>query len=231
MKPSKSSSIRLFGAPEPAKFTSTPDGKALAKSAALHFKAKDSAKINKLLALEKLALDIFQDSDAARAFALHPEEYMRRAGLGDVKLDLNSPEVRVAMAIGDPKARAAAQKGDVDAFVDAVLAQGISPSIGLGGFVHTETLVHSSSIVYMVSAVVTWQKVVTETGIPIVLVIDNAVVAIGGIFDPATKRNMNVLLQIAKHLGDKDFAKQVSSKKTLDTVTRYTELVKQNTGK
>jgi hypothetical protein len=227
MKPSKSSSIRLFGAPQPQKFIASPDGKTLSKSAALHFKVKDSAKINKLLALEKLALDIFENSDAARAFALHPEEYLRRAGLADVKLDLNSPEIRVAMAVGDPKARAAAQKGDVEGFVDAVLAQGIAPGIGLGGFVHTEALVHSSAVVYMISAVVTWQKVVTQTAVPIVI----AVVVDGGVLDTATKQNMNVLLQIAKHLGDKEFTKQLSSKKTLDLVTKYTELVRQNTGK
>jgi hypothetical protein len=235
-KPAKTSAIRLFGAPDPAKFASTPDGKALAQSARLHFKAKDSTKINKLLALEKLTLDIFDSSDAARAFALNPQEYLRRAGFADVKIDLNSPEVRVAMAVGDPKARAAAQKGDVEGFVDAVLAQGIAPGIGLGGFIHTETLAHSSSVVYIMSAVVTWQKVVTATAVPIVVdtvtaVIDGGVVAVGGVFDQATKRNMSVLMQIARHIGDKEFAKKIANRKTMEMVAQYTQLVQKNTGR
>jgi hypothetical protein len=240
MKPAKSSAIRLFGAPEPAKFTATPDGKVLTQSGRLHFKAKESAKLNKLLALEKLALDIFENSDAARAFALNPKEYMRRAGLGDVKLDLHSPEVRVAMAVGDPKAREAARKGDVEGFVDAVLAQGIAPSVGLGNFVHTESLVHSSSVVYFMSAVITWQKVVTETAVPVAvivgpdpvtIIIDGAVVTVGGIVEAATRRNMNVLMQIARHIGDKEFTKKVANKNTLQMVAKYSELVRKNAGK
>ncbi len=104
----KSKSIRLFGAPEPEKFTSTLEGKVLTETAAIHFKNKKDKNIDRLLAIEKLVLDIFQDSDAARAFAVNPEEYLRRYGFTNVKLDLNSEEIRAAMAVGDPLARQAA---------------------------------------------------------------------------------------------------------------------------
>src|SRR5437870_3328518 len=100
MLPRRPKSVRLFGAPEPERFASTPQGKTLTETAAIHFKSKRGKNINKLLAIEKLALDIFQDSQAARAFAVNPEEYLRRSGFADVKLDLNSQEVRIAMAIG-----------------------------------------------------------------------------------------------------------------------------------
>lgn len=173
-------------------------------------------KINRLLAIEKLALDIFQDSDAARAFAVNPEAYMSRYGFTNVKLDLNSQEVRIAMAIGDPLARQAAAKGNIEGFVDAILAQGIDPSIGLGKFVHVEALVHSSVVVYFIAAVITYQKVVTATAIPIVV--------IGVPISEATD-HANVLSRIAKHIGDEEFSKQIESKKGTEIIKKYTELI------
>lgn len=216
MPPRKQIPIRLFGAPEPERFLTTSDGKMLSETAAIHFGSRKGKDVSKLLAIEKLALDIFQDSNAARAFAVNPEEYFRRYGFPDVKLDLNSQEVKIAMAIGDPLARQAAMKGDVAAFLDAVLVQGIAPSVGLGRFVHVEALVHSSVVVYFIAAVVTYQKIATATAVPVVVVGAPAL-------DKA--RHMKVLSQIAEHLGDKAFAKQLTSKKAQDLVARYTELV------
>src|SRR5262249_8185927 len=134
----------------------------------------------------------------------NPEEYLRRTGFADVKLDLNSQEVRIAMAVGDPLARQAAIRGDVQGFLDAVLAQGIKPSVGIGNFAHVEALVHSSVVVYFVAAVVTYQKITTATAIPILV--------IGA---PALDKtqHMKVLTQIAEHLGDKGFSRQVASKR------------------
>jgi mannitol/fructose-specific phosphotransferase system IIA component (Ntr-type) len=216
MKSKPLKSVRLFGAPEPEKFASTPEGKVLTESAAIHFKSKTDKRINKLLAIEKLVLDIFQDSQAARAFAVNPDEYLRRYGFSNVKLDLNSQEVRIAMAIGDPLARQAATRGDVEGFIDAILAQGVRPSIGMANFVHVEAVVHSSVVVYSIAVVVTFQKVVTATAIPIVV--------LGG---PIVEKahHLKVLSQIAKHIGDEAFSKQVASKKAEHIIEKYTELI------
>jgi len=211
-------SVRLFGAPEPEKFASTADGKLLTEAASIHFKSKRGKDVNRLLAIEKLALDIFQDSQAARAFAVNPEEYLRRSGFADVKLDLNSQEVRIAMAVGDPLARQAATRGDVQGFLDAILAQGVKPSVGVGNFVHVEALVHSSAVVYFIAVVVTYQKITTATAVPIV--------AIGAPVLDKT-RHMTVLTQIAEHLGDKAFSRQVASKKVEEIVAKYSELTQQ----
>ena len=125
---STQSRVRLWGAPEPEKFTATEQGKALAEAAKIHFDRRSDQ--NRLLALEKVALDIFNNPLAARAFAVNPEEYLAQSGFPGIKLDLNSQEVRIAMALGDPAVKEAARKGDVDAFLDAMMAQGIKPSIG-----------------------------------------------------------------------------------------------------
>jgi len=220
MRPHRRKALRLFGAPEPEKFASTPDGKTLRATAAIH--SKSQKHVNRLLAIEKLALDIFQDSQAARAFAVNPEEYLRRSGLPDVTLDLNSQEVRIAMAIGDPLARQAATRGDVEGFVDAILAQGITPAVGLGKFVHVEALVHSSVVVYFIARVVTFQKIVTATAIPVVVIADPTL---------AKTQHMSVLRRIAEHLGDKAFARQVASQKVEDIVAKYTDLAQRTLSK
>ena len=220
--PRRPTRLRLFGAPEPEEFALTPVGKTLTDAAAIHFKSKSGKDVSKLLAIEKLVLDIFHDSQAARAFAVNPDEYLRRSGFADVKLDLNSQEVRIAMAIGDPLAREAATRGDINGFIDAVLAQGIKPSVGLGGFVHVEALVHSSVVVYFIAVVVTYQVVVTATAIPIVVI---------GLPLADKAQHMKVLSQIAEHLGDKAFAKQVATKSVEDLVAKYIALAERNVKK
>lgn len=55
------------------------------------------------------------------------------------------------------------------------------------------------------------------------LIMRRIVVTVGGILDTAVKRNMHVLLQIAKRLGDESFNRKVASKKTLELVQRVCE--------
>ena len=230
MKKQQSKSVRLFGAPEPEKFTNTFVGKALSESAAIHFENKKDKNINKLLALEKLALDIFQDSQAARAFVVNPEEYMRRSGFTNVSLDLNSQEIKVAMAIGDPLAREAARKGDIKGFIDAILAQGVKPAVGLGFFASTEVLVHSSALVYTIAAVVTWHSIVTATAIPIAIAVPiSAVVPVYTIGVPVFGKqfNRNVLMQIAQYIGDEKFTEELASKNVEAIIDQYTDLIQE----
>jgi hypothetical protein len=202
----------LFGAPAPEKFSATADGKALAAAAELHFTARTD--VSRLLAIEKLVLDVFNDGQAARAFAVNPDEYLRRSGFAGVRLDLNSQEVKIVMAMGDPAARQAAMRGDVEGFVDAVMAQGIKPGAGIGRFVHVEALVHSSVVAYFIAAVVTYQKITTATAVPIV---------VAGVPD-ATAAHMKVLTRIAEHIGDRAFTRQLASRKAAALVAKYTDL-------
>ena len=118
---------QLWGAPNPQRFKDTAEGKALTKAARIHF--TNASDQNRLMAVEKLALEyVLNDPLAARAFAVNPDEYLRQMGFTNVKLDLNSQEVRAAMAMGDPRVKEAANRGDVTGFIDAVMAQGITPS-------------------------------------------------------------------------------------------------------
>jgi hypothetical protein len=119
--------IRLYGAPDPERFTETGLRATLETSASIHFKEQQDR--NRLVALEELAIAILEEPVAARAFALNPKEYLRRAGFPTVKIDLESREFKVALAMGDPAVREAARRGDVEGFVKAVMDQGIAPSL------------------------------------------------------------------------------------------------------
>jgi hypothetical protein len=210
--------VRLFGAPSPQRFTSTAEGKTLAATAALHYSTKRD--VDRLLALEKLVLDIMGSDHAARAFAANPREFLNRSGLGHVKLDLNTQEVRIAMAMGDPAARQAAMNGDVVGFVDAILAQGIKPSVGVGRFVHVEALVHSSVVAYFIAAVVTYQKIATATAIPVVVI---------GPRDAAAT-HMRMLTRIAERIGDRAFARKLASPRSVAMIAKYTALAESRLG-
>jgi hypothetical protein len=125
--PPERDAIRLYGAPDPERFTETGLRAALETSAAIHFKEKKER--SQLVALEELAIAILEEPAAARAFALNPKEYLRRAGFPTVKIDLESREFKLALAMGDPAVREAARRGDVEAFVSAVMDQGLVPSL------------------------------------------------------------------------------------------------------
>ena len=221
MKKQQSKSVRLFGAPEPEKFTNTFVGKALSESAAIHFENKKDKNINKLLALEKLALDIFQDSQAARAFVVNPEEYMRRSGFTNVSLDLNSQEIKVAMAIGDPLAREAARKGDIKGFIDAILAQGVKPAVGLGFFAAIEALIYVSAVA--ISWVAAAYTVETVVGV-------HHKVGVAGVAIFDAQYHKDLLGKIASYIGDEEFSKQVASQSMEKIMDDYISLMTNRAG-
>jgi hypothetical protein len=213
---------RLWGAPSPEKFKDTPTGKALTKAARIRFtKAQDQ---NRVLALEKLALDIFNSPLAARAFAVNPEEYIRQAGLLNVKLDLNSQEVRAAMALGDPLVKETADRGDVIGFIDAVMAQGIKPSLGISGFVAVELAAVSSVAVISTAVVLINTKVIVNISGPVPVVVFGPA-SVPVVHPLTTQFHKDALAQIAKHIGDAKFAKEVHSKNMERLVQEYTDLL------
>jgi hypothetical protein len=222
-RPAEREQVRLFGAPRPERFTDTPMGQALARSARIHY--TEEADRNRLLAIEKLALDVLQDSLAARAFATNPEEYMRRAGFPDVRLNLNSEDVRVAMAMGDPDVRAAVVQRDVEGFIDALLAQGIRSDPKL-----EQSLVFGIELaVYFSAAVVSWVAVAYTVGAAISLETAIGVhhkVAVSGADASflTVEHHKNLLAQLADHLGDPGFARHVRSASMDRIVREYVEL-------
>jgi hypothetical protein len=212
-RPAEREHIRLFGAPRPEPFTDTREGQALVESAKIHFAA--DADRDHLLALEKLAVDIFYDPLAARAFAISPEEYMRRAGFPQVKLDLNSEEVRIAMAMGDPEVQRTARQADVNGFIDAVLAQGIKPSIGPVAFAAVEISIYFSA--FFISWVVATYTVVSVVSVFVKI----------GVFGKAfltVEHHKNMLAQIAEYLGDPTFAMQVRERSMERIIEEYVRL-------
>jgi hypothetical protein len=225
-KPSKKTrqsraKVRLWGAPAPADFKRTKIGRVLSRSAKFH--VQGAAAVDKLLALEKLALDVFVNSASARAFAANPQAYMSRAGLRNVKLDLNSPEVRLAMAMGDPAVRQAAGEGDAVALVRAVMAQGLD-RLGVGptgGIIVAEVVIHASVIASAVAVAVTHAVAVTKA----VAVVD--VVVSGD--ETILTRQVEVLSNVAEELGRPDLARQIRTPKIRQLLRRYNELASKET--
>jgi hypothetical protein len=210
---------RLWGAPEPADFKATDIGRALGEAATIHSLGRRETE--KLLAIEKLAFDVFCDSSSARAFCANPKEYMARAGLSDAKLDINSEEVRLAMAMGDPAVREAAWRGDRRGFVRAVMAQGFSKlSAGvMGGFITVEIAVEASLALAVVAVVYTRAAVLTKA----VVGVDVKVEASGPIIT-AVQRQVDTLARMAEDLGNPALARRIRSAKMRKILERYARL-------
>jgi hypothetical protein len=209
--------VRLWGAPQPEDFKKTEIGRALNETAKIHL--KNRAEIDNLLAVEKLAIDIFTDAASARAFATNPNEYMAQAGFPNVKLDLNSQEVRLAMAMGDPIVRKAAAQGDSIRFVRAVMDQGLKDlSVGsIGGVLVAELLVHASAIVTAVAVAATRVGFISK----VVAVVEVKVSGDGGTI---LTRQVEMLSRMAEELGNPRLAKSVRSTKVRKILESYIKL-------
>lgn len=208
---------RLWGAPAPSDFKRTRTGRELTEAARLHLKRRGD--IDRLLAVEKLAIDVFADSAAARAFATNPEAYMAQAGLSGVRLDLNSREVRLAMAMGDPEVRRAAAEGDAVAFVRAVMDQGFAElTVGtLGGVIVVEFVAHASIALTAVAIAVTRTVSVTKT----LLVTETKVTEDGGTI---LTRQIDMLTRMAEQLAAPRLARAIRTPSTRKLLERYVEL-------
>lgn len=212
-------SVRLWGAPNVGEFVKSPPGEYLDKASSLHFTSRKDK--NRLLALERLAIDVLNDPNAARAFAVNPDAYLKAAGFPGVQLDLNSQEVRVAMALGDPDVRAAARTGDVDRFVDGILAQGVrlGTNNGIGIFI---AFAAAEVGAYFTAVVHSWAvaTAVAET----VAAVHHAVatkVKVSGIGTAQNQHDM--VLALARRLGDEKFIKAVESTKTKRIIENYVQ--------
>jgi hypothetical protein len=215
---------RLWGAPEPADFKKTRVGRILGEAAKIHFKSKRD--IDRLLAVEKLAIDIFSDSASARAFATNPKEYMAQGGFRNVNLDLNSYEVRVAMAMGDPKVREAAALGDLPGFVRAVMDQGLTDlEVGVtGAFVALEIVAAGSVITYQ--AVLTRILAVTRAIAVTKMAVVTETEAIGFGGGTVVEHQIKMLSRMAEDLGRPDLAKAVRTPKIRKILEQYLEIPK-----
>ena len=78
-----------------------------------------------VVALSLLAQDVFANPEVARTFSRDPATYLRAIGLQDVRLDPEAVEVKVALALGDPEVRAAIDRDDPSAFVQALETRGL----------------------------------------------------------------------------------------------------------
>ena len=186
-------------------------------------------------ALSLLAQDVFANPEVARTFTRDPAGYLRAIGLQDVRLDPEAVEVKVALALGDPDVRAAIDRDDPRAFVQALEMRGLirspEPSqlaqrIGaqmeeikarLGGSISPEAC---SVMAICVAAVWIWVAVVQDAIVAVavaavVSVYAYAVVsskAIGG--GPRRKAGMvmrdNPSLRLAGALGGPDFGDRVA---------------------
>lgn len=221
--------IRLWGAPDPTNFKKSDIGRTLEKAAKIHFRNRRD--IDRLIALEKLAIDVFSDSASARAFATNPREYMAQAGLPDVKLDLNSPEVRLAMAMGDPKVRQSAAQGDTVSFVRAVMDQGLKDLslLRIGGLFVIEIVAAASVVTHQlaVTRALAISKAVAVTQMAVVTEIEVSVsggtpIALGG--TTAITRQVDMLSRMAKDLGSPSLAQSVRSAKVRRVLKQYVDL-------
>ncbi len=81
-----------------------------------------------LAALSGLAQDVFDNPEVAQSFTRDPQRYLQAAGMGDVRLDPQAIETRVALALGDPELRGAIQRDDPEAFLRGLETRGLLAS-------------------------------------------------------------------------------------------------------
>lgn len=214
--PTQKSKVRLWGAPSRQKFKKTSVGEVLKKSAKIHFDDIDSK--NRLIAIEKLAIDIFNNPLSARAFAVNPDEYMRQAGFRNTKLDLNSNEVRIAMAMGDPDVSEAARLGDIKGFISAIERQGFKVSTGTNNifaFAAVEVAVWFSAVAVSVAAA----AYTVETAVSV-----HHKIGVAGATFLTKEHHNDLLVQIASHFGNKKFTRHIRSRAMNSTIQKYLEL-------
>jgi hypothetical protein len=111
---------RLFGAPEPRSNPANPP----TAEPALRTESLDVDQ-ERLAAIGKLAHDVFEDYDAASAWVADPAAALQRAGLEGMSLELPTPEVGIAKALRHPRVREAAERADLDSFVQAIQEQAL----------------------------------------------------------------------------------------------------------
>jgi hypothetical protein len=70
-----------------------------------------------MIALAKLANDVFRDPSIAEAFTQDPQGYLTSIGLSSCSLDLNSAEVKAILALGDKDIRQAVIDSDLPKYV------------------------------------------------------------------------------------------------------------------
>lgn len=72
---------------------------------------------NEMIAVARLTHDIFYNPELAQRFSENPEAYVESIGLPEVTLELNSLEIRAAIAMGDPDIRNAIMRNDLIGYV------------------------------------------------------------------------------------------------------------------
>lgn len=78
-----------------------------------------------VVALGFLAEDVFDHPAVAESFSRDPRRYLRAVGLGDVELDPDAIEVKIALALGDREIRSAIERDDPLAYLRALEYRGV----------------------------------------------------------------------------------------------------------
>jgi len=89
------------------------------------FTALEKIKLNneitkKIICITKLSDDVFNNPDIAKAFNENPKQYLRSIGLGDVDLDMNSIEVKSALALGDIDVQEAIKSNNINKYIELI---------------------------------------------------------------------------------------------------------------
>ncbi|HOI41335.1 MAG TPA: hypothetical protein PK523_00185 [Elusimicrobiales bacterium] len=81
---------------------------------------------DQIVALCLLAEDIVADpAGAGSRFSADPARYLAERGITDIKLDLDSREVKVVLALGDKRVRDAAMRGDAKRYMELLEERGL----------------------------------------------------------------------------------------------------------
>lgn len=117
---------KLYGTPESIapKFSSKKD---LLRLALTNADIPPSA-WDKIIAVAQLAEDVFSNPAVATSFSHDPHGYLASIGAHGISLDSNSPEVRIALALGDAEIREAVQANNTRGFLLALERRGILTS-------------------------------------------------------------------------------------------------------
>jgi hypothetical protein len=88
-----------------------------------------------IIAISILSQDVFDNPEIAQQFSSNPEAYLESIGYGDISLDLESAEVKTALALGDIDVRNAIEQKDLSLFINLLQNKGyldLEPSIQIG---------------------------------------------------------------------------------------------------
>jgi hypothetical protein len=177
---------------------------------------------DKLKSLDRLAEDLWGNLTEATAFAENPNEYLRKMGYEEAQIDLESVEVRMALASADRAVRASASQRDVPGFLAGLQRYGLMPfDLGAAPGRTTGTLTAQKTPVEEDVAVIVSCPVIVVCGSCIRILLDCVIFVLGS-DEGAWASRQAPAVKLAVLLAGHEFGAQVQTALTERHLGRLT---------